>query len=102
MVYLSSLAVICVLVPLQSHEIINTKTPLLVSLYASDAFKISKKRADDIAQGKTGFNTFFLHPELLGKADGAQGTRLQEENQALLKSESTDCTLDECGQELDE
>lgn len=60
------------------------------------------KRADGIAQGKTEFNTFFLYQELLGKADGAQGTRLQDENQALLKCESTDCTLDECGQELDE
>lgn len=102
MVYSSSLVVICVLVLLQCHEIIHTKTPLLVSLHVSDAFKNSKKGLGDIAQGKTEFNTFFLHPELLGKADGAQGTRLHEENQALLKSESTDCTLDECGQELDE
>lgn len=61
-----------------------------------------QKRADDTAQGKTEFNAVSLHQELLGKADGAQGTRLQDENQALLKCESTDCTLDECGQELDE
>lgn len=50
--YVSSLALIRVLVPLQCHEIIKTKTPVLVSLHVSDALKISKKGLMTLHRGK--------------------------------------------------